>query len=348
MDRQANQPHDLNPKVQAMRNGLLAMVVLFLIKPALGQVTAVPYSLANPPLPAPTENIAPAKISNADRLDHLLKAVAHLEAAGLHDEARDVRAEAEAVRHKVLARLEGLQQEVERLRNLTGQDAQILVHVKMVELPTGKLQELGFEAECCAAANTGNVGFSITDGGHPLTGMLDALRKHDLAKVIAEPTIVTASGRPAHCQIGGEFPILIPQDNETVAIEYKQYGTKIDLVPVLLANERIRLEIRLGLSELDPTRSVRVNDNSIPALRAREVDTGVEMKVGQTLAMGGLVQNRVETEKQAITWLSDLPYVGRFFRYVVVKPHRTELLVLVTPEIVKSEDVAQQAQSMRR
>jgi Flp pilus assembly secretin CpaC len=328
------------------------MAILLAAQPASGQeaVAPCPYSCVPAPSSAPAEDKAPAETPHADRLDHLLKAVAHLEAAGLHDRARDLRAEVDRERRTVLQRLEALEQEIERLRNLTGQDSQIMVHVQVIELPAGKLRELGLEAEWCGAGNTGNAGFRITDDPHPLASMLDALRKHDLAKVIAEPTLVTVSGRPAHCQIGGELPILIPQENETVAIEYKQYGTRIDLVPSLLGNQTIRLEIRLGLSELDSTKSVRVppNNVSVPALRVRQVDTSVEMKAGQMLMLGGLVHNGVEANKRSITWFSDVPYVGRFFQWVVLKPIQTDLLVLVTPEIVRCEDLAQEGQSVRR
>jgi pilus assembly protein CpaC len=150
--------------------------------------------------------------------------------------------------------------------------------------------------------------------------------------------LITVSGRPAFFNAGGEFPILIPQSLGTVSIEYKKYGTQVDFVPIVLGNGTIRLEVRPRVSEIDNTRSVTINGTVVPGLRVREVDTGVEMKAGQTLALAGLVQTRIEADNTGIPWLSDLPYLGIPFRKNSELRNEVELLILVTPQFVNGVD----------
>ena len=112
----------------------------------------------------------------------------------------------------------------------------------------------------------------------------------------------------------------------------------MDFVPIVLGNGRIRLEVRPRVSEIDPTRSVEVGSTTVPGLRVREVDTGVEMQAGQTLALAGLVQTRVEARNRGVPWLSELPYIGVPFRSVRDERNEIELLILVTPELVDAMD----------
>ena len=139
--------------------------------------------------------------------------------------------------------------------------------------------------------NTGLVKLAALDG------FIEALQKHDLAKVLAEPTIVTVSGRPAAFQSGGEFPIIVPQSSNTVVVEYRHFGTRLDCVPEVLEDGRIRLELLAEVSEIDKSRSVTIRNEPVPALRTRRVDTAVEVKNGQTLVLGGLNQNRPKKDE---------------------------------------------------
>jgi pilus assembly protein CpaC len=156
--------------------------------------------------------------------------------------------------------------------------------------------------------------------------------------LLAEPTLVTVSGRPASFQSGGEVPVVtgggIGVPPNTV---YKPYGTQVDFVPIVLGNGRIRLEIRPEVSEIDGARSVAGQ----PAFRNRRVDTGVEMEAGQTLAIAGLIQTRIESSRQGVPWISELPYVGAAFRRTAEERNEVELLVLVTPELVGGMDADQ-------
>ncbi len=182
------------------------------------------------------------------------------------------------------------------------------------------------------------VEFAVTDGGDALLGFIDALQQNNIAKILAEPNIVAVSGRPASFNVGGEIPILIPQGLGNIAIEYKPYGTQIDFLPIVLGNGKIRLEVRPRISELDDSRAVLVNDLNIPALTVRQVDTAVEMNAGQTFAIAGLIQQRTVTLNRGIPLLADIPIIGVPFRRVEDSVNETELLVLVTPELVDAMD----------
>jgi len=247
---------------------------------------------------------------------------------------------------------------------------QVLLHVKAMEVSRTKLRSLGFDwvalangdmvassvsgllgsvtkgvvdsgliTAPTASANAGaTMKFDLIDGAEAFFGVLEALRQDNLAKVLAEPTLVTTSGRPAFFQVGGEVPYLVPQGLGAVAIEYKEYGTRVDFVPIVLGNGRIRLEVRPRVSDIDNGRSIMSEGQIIYAFKKHEVDTGVQMQAGQTLAIAGLVQNRVESQRRGIPWVCDLPYVGAAFRRVEEQNNEIELLIFVTPELVDAMD----------
>jgi pilus assembly protein CpaC len=180
--------------------------------------------------------------------------------------------------------------------------------------------------------------FGVVNGTSAFFGILEALRQDNLAKIMAEPTLVTISGRPAYFNVGGEFPVPVPQSLGTISIDFKKYGTQLDFVPVVLGHGRIRLEVRPRITELDPSRSITVAGTTVPGLRSREVETGVELQAGQSLAIAGLVQHRVEAINRGLPWLSDLPVVGALFRNVREESNEVELLIMVTPELVDAMD----------
>jgi pilus assembly protein CpaC len=244
---------------------------------------------------------------------------------------------------------------------------QILLHVKVLEVSRTKLREMGFDfwtsnqsfflastpsglLNSTSAAGTSAGGlwaapatsaagdtfrFGVVSDNFAFFGFLDALRQYQMAKVMAEPTLVTVSGRPAFFNSGGEFPILIPSGLGTTSVDFKKFGTQVDFVPVVLDNGNIRLEVKPRISFLDNTLSVTTQGITIPGLNVREVDTGVEMKAGQTFAIAGLVQNRTEYSNTGIPYLADLPYFGAAFRKVKEDMNEIELIIMVTPELVE-------------
>jgi len=236
---------------------------------------------------------------------------------------------------------------------------QIQLKVRIMEVSRTKLRELGVDFGVqngndwivssisgliggipAIAAPTSGATFDlgIISDAASFDAVLNALRKYDLLKVLAEPTLITTSGRPASFNVGGEFPILVPQSLGTVSVVYRSFGTELDFVPLVLGNGNIRLEVRPRVSEIDPTRSVVIDDLTVPGLRVREVDTAVEMKPGQTLAIGGLLQSRVEAQNKGVPILSDMPWIGVAFRSVKETINEIELLILVQPELVDGMD----------
>lgn len=247
---------------------------------------------------------------------------------------------------------------------------QVLLAVKVMEVSRTKLRQIGFDFSKVTNGNfvTSGVGDalnyalnkgiggdlkgfeqSLTGGGTTFSfairganantffwGMLDALREDKLGKVLAEPTIVARSGRPSYFEVGGQFPFVGAIDNNGVAqIEWKNYGTRVDFLAICLGNGRIRLEVRPIVSERDDASGVINQGYLIPALKTRSVDSGVELMAGQTLAIGGLIQERIEAQHRGIPWVSTLPYVGALFRSVKNATNEVELIITVTPQLVE-------------
>lgn len=238
---------------------------------------------------------------------------------------------------------------------------QILLNVQVMEVSRTKLRAMGFDFAnvngdnfivssisgliSAAGSQTGTavgsgetIRFGIVDGSNSFFGFLRLLRENRLAKILAEPKLVTVSGRPATFNVGGEIPVPVPQSLGSVTIEYKKYGTQVDFLPIVLGNGNIRLEVRPRISELDYTNSIVVNGSSIPGLKERMIDTGVEMKAGQTLALAGLIQNRIESTNRGIPVLADMPWLGAAFRSVNHQNNEIELLIMVRPELVQAMD----------
>ncbi len=259
-----------------------------------------------------------------------------------------------------------------------GGTPQVILHVKVMEVSRTKLRQLGVDFN--AIWNSGNSFFSSTAAGvGKLTGVsqvvgagtqaitstvgaggnaptvalgivdqssgfflwVSALQRNQLLKVLAEPTLVTVSGRPAYFLSGGELPIPIPQSLGTISIQFRKFGTQVDFVPIVLGNGRIRLEVRPKISEIDPTIGTTLNNTTVPGFRTREVDTAVELMAGQTLALAGLIQTEVQSTVQGIPYLMDVPYLGVPFRYTTDTVNEVELLIMVRPELAEPLDCEQ-------
>ena len=194
----------------------------------------------------------------------------------------------------------------------------------------------GFTSRAAAASVT--YPFAITNNSTQYLGFLDALRTYNVAKILSEPNLVAESGRAASFGSGGEFPILIPQGLSTNTVEYREFGTRVDFVPIVKGNGYIRLEVYPTVSEIDAGRSVTLGANEVPALRTRYANTAVTMKNGQTLAIAGLMQNRIEGVNSGTPWLADMPLIGAAFRRVEYQENEIELLIMVTPHLVDAMD----------
>lgn len=185
-----------------------------------------------------------------------------------------------------------------------------------------------------ASINGASTAFGLVSDNNTLFGFFDALREEELLKILAEPVLVTTNGRPASMLSGGEFPVLVPQSLGVVSIEWRDFGVRMEAVPVILGDGRVRLEVMPEVSERDFANSVTVGGNIVPALTTRRVNTEVEMRFGQTLMLTGLISSRQTAQTSKIPVLGELPWVGTLFRRTSYDDVETELIITLTPELV--------------
>jgi pilus assembly protein CpaC len=183
--------------------------------------------------------------------------------------------------------------------------------------------------------------FAILGDNHIFQGFLEALQQKSLLKILAEPKLVTTSGRPASLLSGGEFPILVPQGLGTATIEWREFGVRMEAVPIVLGNGRLRLDISPEVSDRDFSNAVNLNGTVVPGLTTRRVNTQVEMRFADTLMIGGLISTRKNRSSSSVPLIGDLPLVGAAFRRVQSEDAETELLILVTPFLVSPMDPSQ-------
>ncbi len=170
------------------------------------------------------------------------------------------------------------------------------------------------------------------------TAFFNVLKQQGLGRILAEPNLVTTSGQEASFLAGGEFPIPVPSGLGTVAIEYKKFGVGLLFTPTVLDGEKIALRINPEVSELDfsSQTTVVVSGFIVPALRVRRTSTQVEIKDGQTLAIAGLLSDNHRNAISKFPVLGDIPVLGTLFRSSNFQKSETELVILVTPHLVKS------------
>jgi len=187
-------------------------------------------------------------------------------------------------------------------------------------------------------------------GGFPnadLQFFIQALADNQYLRVLAEPTLVALSGEEASFLAGGEFPIPVVQGGNVTAggvsitIEYKSFGVGLKFRPAVLGSGRIRLQVFSEVSELSELGAVEIQGFRVPSVAARRAETTVEMGSGQTFAMAGLLSESASAQNSEVPGLGSLPVLGPLFRSVRYKRGETELVVLVTPELV--EPISDQA-----
>src|SRR4051812_26194405 len=171
--------------------------------------------------------------------------------------------------------------------------------------------------------------------GLDLLGSLDIAADDGLATILAEPNLTALSGETASFLAGGEFPIPVSQSLGAVTIEYKQYGVGLAFTPVVLADGRISMRVRPEVSQLSDAGSVRLNGFTVPALTTRRAETTVELGSGQSFMIAGLLQNTANNSIDKAPFLGDLPILGALFRSTHYQRQESELVVIVTPYLVR-------------
>jgi pilus assembly protein CpaC len=187
--------------------------------------------------------------------------------------------------------------------------------------------------------NISGTGTTLGAFGHllglDLLGTLDIAANDGLATMLAEPNLTALSGETASFLAGGEFPIPISQGNNAVTIEYKQYGVALAFTPIVLSDGRISMRVRPEVSQLDSANGVSLNGYVVPALTTRRAETTVELGSGQSFMIAGLLQNSGNNTVDKTPVLGDLPVLGALFRSTKFQRQETELVVIVTPYLVR-------------
>lgn len=196
---------------------------------------------------------------------------------------------------------------------------------------------------------TGTDGIPLGDSsslslGFPRVQMqlfIRAMADNSLLNILAEPNLVAVSGETASFLAGGEFPIPVPQGNQQVTIEFREFGVRLSFTPVVMGQQMIRLRVAPEVSELDFTAAVQIEGFVVPGLTSRSTETTVELGSGQTIAIAGLLNEQIRGVASRIPGLGDVPVLGSLFRSVNFRRSLTELVILVTPEIVAPLDAHQ-------
>jgi pilus assembly protein CpaC len=223
---------------------------------------------------------------------------------------------------------------------------QVMLKVQLAELDRRAVRQIGADLTYNSASNfiataaaggSGNI-LGVFNSGE-FTILLNALRRNDVAKILAEPNLVTLSGHEARFQSGGEFPVPVAQMGGGAGnnqVQFKPFGVQLAFIPYIQDGGRIRLHVEPEVSTIDEALSVTLiaGGQPIPGLRTRNASTTVELREGQTLAIAGLLNYDTQGQTQRIPLLGDLPVIGALFANTRTDVLEQELLVVVTPYLV--------------
>lgn len=194
---------------------------------------------------------------------------------------------------------------------------------------------------------TGNAPFAsliarVIDAGVNVDVLIRALEDKRLARRLAEPNLTALSGETASFLAGGEVPIPVAQDDDEITIEFKEYGVKLNFTPIVLQDSKINLRLNPEVSEVDPTTTIRMRDIEIPAFITRKASTVVELRDGQSFAIAGLLQSNNRKLQSQVPWLGQIPVLGALFRSSSYIKNETDLVIIVTPRLVRPAAPGQQ------
>ena len=183
----------------------------------------------------------------------------------------------------------------------------------------------------------GGLPFGKLGGYSPINAELTAMIQNGSAKILSQPNIITLSGEKANIMIGGQIPIPTSNQNGQIAIEWKDYGIKLDIAPEVNAEGLINSKVKAEVSSLDwnSTHQILLGSNmKIPPIKMNKAETAIALSSGQTMAIGGLLSNQTSKDVTKVPFLSDIPILGKLFTSTSYTRGETELIILVTPTIV--------------
>src|SRR5215831_2712960 len=187
-----------------------------------------------------------------------------------------------------------------------------------------------------------NGAFQFQTGNITWSGFVDALQQENIVKVLAKPTLVALSGQEAAFLAGGEFPIPVPQAFGLVTIQFKKFGVGLVFTPTILNSKHISLNVAPEVSELDFTNALRTQGFVVPSITTRRAATTIELADGQSFAIGGLMRDNVREAVRKVPLLGELPIIGMLFRSSTFQKDESELLIIVTPHLIKPLDMTAQ------
>ena len=177
-------------------------------------------------------------------------------------------------------------------------------------------------------------------GGLNIDATLNALERKGVVTTLAEPTLVALSGETANFLAGGEFPIPVAQSGSSggdsaISVQFKQFGVSLAFTPTVLADGVINLEVAPEVSSIDPSASVVINNLRVPGLQTRRAHTTVELRDGESFALAGLIRRDFQDTIRQFPILGSIPIIGSLFRSTNFQKEETELVIIVTPRLVR-------------
>lgn len=239
---------------------------------------------------------------------------------------------------------------------------QVQLNVRFLEINRQAGQELGTAIGVTYAGTGGSVSFNsaprtsstnpaaavvgqILSGGLTVDMAITALEDRGIARRLAEPNLIARSGEQASFLAGGEFPIPVAQDDDEITVEYKEYGVSLKFTPTVLKDGLISLDIEPEVSSIDTSSSYRVGDIAIPGFVVRRAKTSVDLKNGQSFMVAGLLQSQNDVSTQRIPGLGKLPVLGALFSSKAYQRRETDLVIIITPYLVKPIDPSKKMES---
>jgi pilus assembly protein CpaC len=194
-----------------------------------------------------------------------------------------------------------------------------------------------YNAGAGGANSFGNSGLSggWQGNGGSVTSALRMLERDGLIRTLAEPNLTAVSGESAKFLAGGEYPVPVVDNVGGLSVQYKEFGVGLAFTPIVLSEGRISLKIETEVSELTTVGAVTLSGISIPALKKRQAKSTVELPSGGTLALAGLISDETRQNIDGLPGVKDIPIIGTLFRSRDYIKQETELVVIVTPYLVK-------------
>lgn len=271
--------------------------------------------------------------------------------------------QAEKLQRLATGFLSGDKQQVINMMDTSAGD-QVMLKVRVVELQRTELKRFGINWE--SVLNAGSFVFGLANGRDFISGanvfnratngdnslmagyrsdkaninaVIDALEADGLVSVLAEPNLTTRSGQQASFLAGGEIPIPVQGADNAVTIEYRQFGVSLQFTPIVLSKDKISLTVLPEVSALsEDNRVTTASGVSVPSITTRRASTTVDLGSGQTFAVAGLMRSDSSNTISKFPFLGDVPVIGTLFRSSSFQTNQTELVILVTPYIVKPVD----------